>query len=303
MSLCAISIDLDEIAHYHRIHGLAEPEGAATRAVYERALSRALDFAMEEDLPLSLFSVASDLLEADNASRLRVALSRGHEIGSHSRDHLYDLSRRSAAEQRAQVSGALDLFERVLGIRPAGFRAPGYVVTDELLRAVALAGHRYDSSVFPCPPYYAAKATAFAALRLRRRRSSAILDRPSVLRAPTRPYRIGKPYHRVGDGLVELPIQVTRGLRLPYIGTALIVAGELGARALTELVVGEPFINLELHAIDWLDLDDGLALLRGHQPDVAVPIGEKRHIFQTVVKRLRRAGYRFVRLGEGVGLA
>ena len=119
-----------------------------------------------------------------------------------------------------------------------------------------------------------------------------------MLSAPTRPYRIGRPYTRAGDGLWEIPIQVTRGPRLPYIGTGLILAGKLGARALTELVVGEPFVNLELHGVDFLGAEDGLEALLGYQPDVRVRAREKRAVLASVVGRLRSAGYRFVRLGE-----
>lgn len=295
---CAVSIDLDEVHHYHAIHGLAEPAAGARHPVYDIALERCQSFFGELGVPLTLFVVAADLRRSANVSLLSAAAERGQEIGSHSLDHLYDLARRSNAEQREQVEGALALFDEKLGFRPVGFRAPGYTVSDELLDVIAGAGHRYDSSVFPSPPYYAAKAGALALQRLRGRRSRAILDDPRVLSAPTRPYRIGRPYTRRGDGLCELPIQVTPGPRLPYIGTALTMAGRLGARALTELVIGEPFINLELHGIDFLDLDDGLEPLAGYQPDLSIRVADKRRIFSGVIQRLRRAGCAFVRLGE-----
>jgi hypothetical protein len=298
MKLCVVSVDLDEVRHYFRIHGLGEPEREGAHLVYDLGLRRGLAFAREEEVPLTLFAVSSDLAREANAEILKRALSEGHEIGNHSRDHLYDLVRRSREEQRAQVAGALEDFERALGVRPSGFRAPGYTVTDELLELVQETGHTYDSSVFPCPSYYAAKIAAMAALRVRRRQSEAIVDHPRVLSAPTRPYRIGRPYTTVGRGLRELPIQVTRGLRLPFIGTGLILAGKLGARALTELVVGEPVVNLELHGVDFLGADDGLSALRGYQPDMSVRASSKREILAVVLGRLRRAGYRFVKAGE-----
>ncbi|MCZ7683266.1 MAG: hypothetical protein M5U28_32495 [Sandaracinaceae bacterium] len=40
MRLCAVSVDLDEIANYAAIHGLPPPSAAAARAIYERALPR-----------------------------------------------------------------------------------------------------------------------------------------------------------------------------------------------------------------------------------------------------------------------
>ncbi len=143
-----------------------------------------------------------------------------------------------------------------------------------------------------------AKATALAAIRVRGRKSHSILDRPDVLRAPTRPYRIGRPYWKAGTGMLELPIQVTRGPRLPYIGTTLTLAGPDRARWLTRLVVGEPLVNLELHGIDVLDVDDGLEALRRHQQDVRTPHARKLETLGAVVELLRGEGYAFVRLDE-----
>src|SRR5437899_418459 len=72
------------------------------------------------------------------------------------------------------------------------------------------------------------------------RPSRSIVDTPAVLTAPTRPYRVGRPYWKRGTGLLELPVQVTRTLRLPYIGTFLMLRGVTGARFLTKGVLGEP---------------------------------------------------------------
>jgi peptidoglycan-N-acetylglucosamine deacetylase len=299
---CALSVDLDPVALYHRIHGLRAPDRERANAALELSLDRFLDFASIAGIPLTLFVVGRELERPAFARRLERAVLAGHELGNHTLDHRYDLVRLSSEQQREQVEAPLELCQRVIGVRPRGFRAPGYVVTDELLEIVRTTGHAYDSSVFPSPAYYAAKSAARAALTLAGRRSETIIDRLDVLRAPTRPYRLGRPYHVPGDGLPELPIQVTRGLRLPFIGTGLILAGALGARALTELVIGEPFINLELHAVDLLDLDDGLEALRGFQPDLRSPTRTKLRILNSVVARLKRARYEFVRLDRAAKL-
>src|SRR5947199_96198 len=82
----------------------------------------------------------------------------------------------------------------------------------------------YDSSVFPCPAYMALKDAAIASYALLGRPSRSVVDTPSVLTAPTQPYRVGTPYWKRGDGMLEIPIQVTRALRLPYFGTPLMMA-------------------------------------------------------------------------------
>jgi hypothetical protein len=222
----------------------------------------------------------------------------GHEIANHTLDHLYDLTRRDRAAIRDQIEGGAKAIERATGERPAGFRAPGYTITDEVFDVLAELGVSWDSSVFPCPAYFALKATAISWIKLRGRTSHSILDTPRVLSAPTRPYRIGRPYWTKGEGILEMPIQVTRGPRLPFIGTTVTMGGPSRARLLARACVGEPLINLELHGIDVLDAGDGLEALRPHQMDVRVPLAQKMASLEAAIDVFKGAGYAFVTLSE-----
>jgi hypothetical protein len=109
---------------------------------------------------------------------------------------------------------------------------------------------------------------------------------------------VGKPYWKRGNGLLELPVQVTRGARLPFIGTTLTMAGPSRARLLARMCVGEPLVNLELHGIDALDSRDGLSDLARHQRDLSVPLGRKLDSLGGVVELLKGSGYAFVTLCE-----
>jgi peptidoglycan/xylan/chitin deacetylase (PgdA/CDA1 family) len=266
--------------------------------VYDVAIDRLESFADSVHVPLTLFAVGSDLSREASAKRLAVARAHGHEIGNHSLDHRYDLVRLSTDEVRAQVERGAEMITRATGEAPVGFRAPGYTITDEVLGVLAELGVAYDSSVFPCPTYWAAKTAAIGMISLRGRTSRSIVDTPAVLLAPTAPYFVGTPYWTRGSGLLELPIQVTRGARLPFIGTTITLAGPTRAGLLARMCVGAPLVNLELHGIDVLDEDDGLAPLRPHQPDVRVPRARKLDALETVVRVFREAGYSFVTLRE-----
>jgi hypothetical protein len=297
VKLASVSIDLDEIHHYHAIHGL--PEATRVRhAVYDVAVPRAAEWARSLDVPLTWFAVGRDLERKENARALEGLAGRGHEIANHSHSHAYDLSCREPAELRREIEEGSRAIERAVGKPPQGFRAPGYTVSDELFAALTELGVAYDSSVFPSPPYYAAKAAKLFSMRLRGRTSQSVLDTPSVLRAPSRPYRVGKPYWRAGTGMLELPIQVTPGARLPFIGTALVLAGADGARLLTRTVLGETFVNLELHGIDFLGADDDLGELVSHQPDAKLPLARKLAALTATVELLREKGAGFVVLAE-----
>jgi hypothetical protein len=297
VKLASVSIDLDELHHYHAIHGLSAPPGGA-HPVYELAVPRAAEWAAALDVPLTWFAVGRDLERPENAAALKKLVEGGHEVGNHSQSHAYDLSCREPKELRREIDEGSRSIERAVGRRPKGFRAPGYTVSDDLFEALSELGVAYDSSVFPSPPYYAAKAAKLFSMRLRGRTSQSVLDTPSVLRAPSRPYRVGRPYWKSGNGVLELPIQVTPGARLPFIGTALVLAGADGARLLTRTVAGETFVNLELHGIDFLGSEDGLGELGAHQPDAKLPLARKLAALTATIELLREKGAAFALLAE-----
>jgi hypothetical protein len=298
MKICAVSVDLDEIPNYFQIHGLPVPSDGGGTAVYDVALERLGTMAEDASLPLTLFAIGADLARPEAAAGLVRARAKGHEIANHSRDHRYDLTRLGRDAIREQVLGGIEAVEKAVGERPVGFRAPGYTITGEVFEVLAELEVEYDSSVFPCPAYYGAKTATIGGLALAGRPSRSVVDSPAVLLAPTTPYRIGKPYWRRGKGMLELPVQVTRGLRLPFIGTTVTLAGPTRARWLAQMCVGDPFINLELHGIDVLDASDGLEALRPHQPDVRVKTAEKLASLHAVFDLLRKAGYAFVTMRE-----
>jgi peptidoglycan/xylan/chitin deacetylase (PgdA/CDA1 family) len=292
-----VSVDLDEIPCYAAIHGLETAVAGAAHAIYDRALPRLERLFAEEGVPATFFAIGADLARAENAGALRRFVAAGHEIANHSLGHLYDLTRRGRHVVRAEIAGGIEAIERATGERPVGFRAPGYTITDEVFDVLGELGVAYDSSVFPCPPYYAAKAAAIGAIRARGRRSHSVVDDPRVLTAPADPYRVGRPYWTRGDGIVELPVGVTRGWsgRLPYIGTSVALSGERGARVLTRLIAGRPVVSLELHGIDLADAaEDGLAFLAPHQPDLRKPAAAKERALRAALHELRARGYAFV---------
>jgi peptidoglycan-N-acetylglucosamine deacetylase len=296
--LCAVSVDLDEIPNYYAIHGLTAPLGPEKSLVYDVAVDRIQSLAKDLSLPLTLFAIGSDLARPEAASKLRAASDSGIEVANHSLDHRYDLVRLGRDEIRLQIEEGSRAIQRATGIPPVGFRCPGYTVTDEVLEVLGELGVVYDSSVFPCPAYWVAKTAAIGAIALRGRRSRSIIDTPAVLMAPSRPYRIGRPYWRRGKGLLEFPVQVTRGLRLPFFGTTITLWGPRLARRLARMCIGEPLVNLELHGIDVLDAGDGLEGLRPHQPDVRVSKERKLEALAAAIQELRSAGYSFVRLRD-----
>lgn len=296
--LAAISIDLDEVPRYGAIHGLDASSWAAAHAVYDRCVPRLAAWLDRESIRATFFAIGEDLERRENRHALAAIHDAGHEIANHSYHHHYDLVRRGEREMRDEVERGAAIIAEVCGARPTGFRAPGYTVSDPLFRVLESMDVGYDSSVFPCPSYYAAKAVALTAIKVRGRKSASILDAPAVLRAPRRPYRVGRPYWRRGDGLLEIPIGVTR-LQLPYIGTSLVLGGKRVAARLTKQMIGRELINLELHGFDAADLEeDDLGALAPHRADLKRSANDKLQALSTAVRVMRDAGYELVTLQE-----
>jgi peptidoglycan-N-acetylglucosamine deacetylase len=301
MRLAALSVDLDEIPCYTAIHGLPQLESEARNAVYRKCVPRFESLFDELGISGTFFVIGRDLADERAAAAALRLHKAGHELGNHTLDHHYDFTRRGAAEIRAQIEKGMRAIERVVGVAPVGFRAPGYTITDPVFEALENLGVRYDSSVFPCPAYYTAKAAAIAGYKLRRRPTQSIVDDIRVLSAPAEPYRVGRPYSQRGEGLLELPIGVTGdwSARLPYIGTSLIMAGARGSVGLTRLIAGRSLVNLELHGIDLADAEqDGLQGLAPHQPDLRKSLADKLATLRATIEALREHGYEFVTLAD-----
>jgi len=297
--LAAISVDLDEVALYRKIHGLPAPQGEGGPLVYRAALPRAFKLAERLGIPLTFFAVSRDLVDPTSASALRTAISLGHTVESHSASHPYDLIRLGTERIRAEIRESFDDIERAVGARPVGFRAPGYSLSDGVLDALEEAGAGFDASAFPCPAYYLAKLAVLGAMFERGRHSASIVASPVQLFAPTEPYRPGKSWWRKGDRrLIEIPMRVTRGVRLPVIGTTLLYAGERGGPRLIDACGLPSSFSLELHGVDFLEPDDGVADLAKHQIELTRPLAQRLRILEACVLRLKKKGYKLVSLRD-----
>jgi hypothetical protein len=310
---CAISIDLDGLGCYYRIHGLGPPPPGLEHVILTRALPRASALFAARGIPVTWFVVGRDAdpaaasspadgaLRQANATRLAALARAGDELGNHSYSHPYELARLPAATVDAEIAGCDRVLRGLTGAAVRGFRAPGYDLSPTMLDVLARHGYRYDSSIFPAPGYYAAKAAVMAALAALGRPSGAVMTNPRALVAPTEPYRpaMGAPWRRGQAPLVELPVAVTPWLRLPAIGTSLLVAPAPLRRLVLDQMASRPLFNFELHGIDFADAElDGIpGELVARQPDLRLPIDAKLARLGAILDGLA-ARRRFVTLAE-----
>jgi len=268
----SVSVDLDGLGCYAAIHGLSlRLDERAERAVPEVALQRFCELFQGLGVRATFFAIGREAAIAP--AGLKAAAGAGHEIGSHSYAHDYALSRRTREEIAQDLALAEAAIEDACGLRPRGFRAPGYTLSAPLLDAVRERGYAYDSSLLPSPPYYSTKAAALALYALRGRGSQSILGGIGQLFGPRQAHR--------RRGVRELPVATLPLLRAPVIGTTILAFPWLAQRAFAG-----SHLNLELHGIDALDASDVPGEIAAAQPGLRMPAAHKLRRLRGVLEEL-----------------
>jgi peptidoglycan/xylan/chitin deacetylase (PgdA/CDA1 family) len=295
----SVSIDVDPVPCYYRIHGLGAAPAELRDVVMRRCVPRFAEVLARRGIPATFFLVGEDVDVARLGASARAAralcgelAADGHELGNHSHTHPYELARLDEQAVAREIGDCDAALRSITGKPVAGFRAPGYDVSPAILAELARRGYLYDSSIFPSPGYYAAKAVVMGALALAGRPSGAVMIDPRGLTAPADPYRpaLDAPWRRGQAPLVELPIAVTPLVRAWAIGTSLLIAPPWLRNGLVGAMRRRPFFNLEMHGIDLADADqDGIpGELVARQPDLRRPLADKLAALDAVLDRALR---------------
>jgi peptidoglycan/xylan/chitin deacetylase (PgdA/CDA1 family) len=217
------------------------------------------------DLPLSVFVVGETVEERPDAlDRLADRL----DVEFHLHSYSHDLSGTADLEREVRLGRAA--FESHFGRPPAGYRATQGRIDPDEFRTLESAGFLFDSSVFPSyrPGTY------------------------NNLDAPIEPYRPAG-----SDSLLEIPVGVLPGLRVPVSQAYLKAAGTpllalLRHLPLPEVVVFNTHLQDLYHTPAHERLGAVKRLFYGRNMDRA------EDVFRRTVRTLRRRGYSFVRMTD-----
>ena len=143
----SLSLDLDNLWAYQKTHGDAGWEDYPS--YFDVAVPRILNVLDDLKLTTTFFIVGKDAELEKNQGALRLIAGAGHEIANHSLSHepwfhTYDL-----AKTEAEVVEAEKAIEAATGIRPRGWRGPGFSTSPQLMELLAQRGYHYDASTFP----------------------------------------------------------------------------------------------------------------------------------------------------------
>jgi len=208
--VASLSLDADNQWSYEMIRG--EPDWEHAPSYLGRMVPRVLDLLAVRDLFVTFFLIGRDA--ATDGDAFAALAAAGHEIGNHSFRHQPWLHRYSETELEEELGRAEDAIVETTGVRPVGFRGPGYSLSEPTLRVLVRRGYEYDASTLPTIVGPIARTVYFRRAQLDATQRAEREHLYGSWRDGTRPLR---PYRWRVDGttLLEMPISTLPGLRVP----------------------------------------------------------------------------------------
>lgn len=287
---CTLSLDLDDAWTYLRAAG--RPGWETTPTVVPLVCERLLQVLERHRLRFTLFVITRDLEDDAKVAAIRPFVAAGHEIGCHSHWHEPTFGTLDKETLRREILGAADLIEQKLGVRPVGFRAPGFARNPETPAVLAEGGFRYDGSFLPTFLGPVARLYYFfhsGMSKEEKKKRAAMFGRLGDVFGPLR----GRP-HRTAPGVLDLPVTTIPLLRTPFhLSYVLWLSGRSRFLARRYLGLGLSLCKLTrtppsylLHSLDFVghgehhDLD--------FFPGMDLPYEHKAAVIEELLARLAR---------------
>jgi peptidoglycan/xylan/chitin deacetylase (PgdA/CDA1 family) len=253
---------------------------------------RALEVLDRHDLRITFFVVGQDAALAKNHGALGALAAAGHEIGNHSFRHEPWLHRYSESELDEELQRAEDAIEEATGVRPDGFRGPGYSLSETTLQVLLRRGYAYDASTLPTYIGPLARAYYFRTAKLTAEQRA---ERELLYGTWGDGRRAVRPYRWAVDGrtLLELPVTTLPGVKVPihvsyllmlsaYSPAAARVYFDAALRVCRAAGIGPSIL---LHPLDLISGDDAKEL--AFFPGMQIPLEEKLDRVDSYLAQLR----------------
>lgn len=280
MTLTAvISSDIDTLESIYKGQGCTRPNGY-TYDEFEIGLENFSRFLERYNAPATLFMVGQDFLREQSHPIIRAMVQRGHEIANHTHTHTQGFGHLPLNQMEAQLVDMERACIQVTGIKPIGFRSPGWNVSDRTLPLLKKHGYRYDSSVFPTYLMPLLKFLHWSTMSGRPSLDRTTMGQWDYMMAPIQPYQctesqLGKRGH---SGFHVFPITVTPVLRIPFFATFLLSTGlSLFKQSYSTLKRAGAVIQFQFHLSDFVDYTQPLFT------DQVPPTGKGQYVPKALV--------------------
>jgi peptidoglycan-N-acetylglucosamine deacetylase len=140
-----VSVDVDGEAG---LPGGGAGESLTARSERRHGLARGLERVLgvlDEVGATSTFYVPGAVARAHPGAAAAI-LAAGHELGHHGHEHLRP-DAIDAARQRDELERGIEALGEIAGEAPAGYRAPGWAITETTLELLGELGFSWDSSL------------------------------------------------------------------------------------------------------------------------------------------------------------
>lgn len=145
--VASLSLDLDNEWAYLRTRD--DPAWTSYPSYLDKVVPVILKALEKRNLRITFFVVGQDAALEKNRRALRAIADAGHEVANHSMRHEPWLHLYSDEELEKELQETEQHILAATGVRPTGFRGPGYSVSPSLLRILADRGYEFDASIFP----------------------------------------------------------------------------------------------------------------------------------------------------------
>lgn len=290
--IAGISLDLDNQWSYMKIHG---DEGWDQYPSYfDIFIPHVLNVLDELNLKITFFIVGKDTENEENRKYLRMITERGHEVGNHSYHHESWLQSYSFEKIENEIINAELAIHEATGLKPKGFRGPGFSWSKDLLKVLESRGYYYDASTLPTYLGPLARAYYFWKSDLSKEEKR---SRKELFGNFNEGFRKLKPYQwDLGNGktITEIPVTTMPVFKLPFHLSYLIFLGNTSMlfmkaylkTAILLCKITKTPISFLLHPLDLIGGDQITQL--AFFPGMNVNSEKKVKIFKTVIHTLKR---------------
>jgi len=251
----AVSIDVDTLSSIYKGQGLKRAAGY-TFIELRTGLENIQQFFESYHIKTTLFMVGNDFLLPTNQAAIQSIIKDGHEPANHSMTHPQGFRWLDPDQKKNEIRSMGDICQSVTGIRPIGFRSPGWNIDDSAIPLLKELGYRYDSSVFPTTLMPLMKFAHWASMSGQAKPNRTTMGMWRYMAAPITPYQTSQAsFSNKGEsGLVEFPVSVTPFLRLPFVATLLLKVGIKFYKAFYESIKREELpVHFQMHLSDFVD--------------------------------------------------
>lgn len=291
--ISSLSLDMDNQWAYMRSSKI--PGWETYPSYLDIAVPRSLALFDRLGLKITYFVIGRDASHRENREALAAIPASGHEVANHSFDHEPWLHLYSRDELIEEFDRAEEAIGSATGVRPRGFRGPGFSLSPAVIEILAERGYDYDASTFPtfigplARAYYFFKSEDMT--KEEREQRKKLFGKISDGFRPLKPYLI----ETEGRRLVEVPVTTLPGLKTPIHVSYLMYLASFSpfaartywrtALRMCRLAGVEP--SILLHPLDFLGAED-VEELRFF-PGMALSWPEKNDLLQEIIERLSRS--------------